>query len=331
MKTEPDAHSREYSLLDWRKSRVALRTGPTVAFAGFLMIAACGANAKGNEATADRGGETSPDGSSEASTPPDANGDARSIPSGKYVAMGSSFAAGPGIPDSIPGQNCGRSTNNYAHLVAADLGLDLTDVSCGGATTDNIASVPQGANPLQITGITPDTQIVTLTVGGNDVSYATSLGTCGQDGANGTSCLAGDVDAAAIDQLVGAEQQKLATMLKAIRQAGPRARIFLVAYPTILPDPPVPCPPRAPFEPTDATFLGMLGKSLQDAFRGAAQEADVHFVDVYSASQGHDACAPDGQRWVEGQTPPAVVPYHPNAMGMRAQADLIEAEIRRTF
>jgi|CZKU01.1.fsa_nt_gi hypothetical protein len=62
----------------------------------------------------------------------------------------------------------------------------------------------------------------------------------------------------------------------------------------------------------------MLGKSLQDAFRGAAQEADVHFVDVYSASQGHDACAPDGQRWVEGQTPPAVVPYHPNAMGMRA-------------
>jgi lysophospholipase L1-like esterase len=245
--------------------------------------------------------------------------------------MGSSFAAGPGIPDSVPGQGCGRSTNNYAHLVAADLGLDLTEVSCGGATSDNIASAPQGANPLQITAVTPDTQIVTLTVGGNDVRYAASLTTCGQDGANGTSCLAAGVDAAAVDQLMAAEEQRLASTLKAVKQAASGARIFLVAYPTILPDPPVPCPPRAPFEPTDATFLGALGKNLQDAFRRAAQEADVHFVDVYNASQGHDVCAPDGQRWVEGQTPPAVVPYHPNATGMRAQADLIEAEIRRTF
>ncbi len=46
-----------------------------------------------------------------------------SIPAGlKYVALGSSFAAGPGIPSPQPGTPaaCGRSTNNYASLVARE-------------------------------------------------------------------------------------------------------------------------------------------------------------------------------------------------------------------
>jgi lysophospholipase L1-like esterase len=246
--------------------------------------------------------------------------------------MGSSVAAGPGIPDSVPGQSCGRSTNNYAHLIATDLGLALTEVSCSGAIIDNVASVPQGTNPLQIAALTPDTRIVTISMGGNDVRYSASLIACGQDGANGTSCLGTDVDTAAINQLLTAERSKLVEMLRAVKQAAPGAKIFLVANTMMLPDPPVSCPPRAPFQAADATFLGMLGKELQDSFVAAAQEADVHFVDVYGASEGHDVCAPDGQRWVEGQTPPAVVPYyHPNATGMRAQADLIEADILRTF
>jgi lysophospholipase L1-like esterase len=305
--------------------------GATLGWTGVLTVAACGASGSSNKATADQPRQTLSDGGPDTSAPSGGNGDAKIGPSGKYVALGSSFAAGPGIPDSVAGQSCGRSTNNYAHLVAADLGLDLTDVSCSGALSDNVASVPQDPNPLQIAAITPDTQIVTVTIGGNDVNYSASLITCGQDGANGTSCLGVAVDTAAIDQRIGAEQQKLVDMLKSVKQAAPGARIFLVTYPMILPAPPVPCPPRAPFESADATFLGTLGKDLQDAFLGAAQVANVHFVDVYGASQGHDVCASDGQRWVEGQTPPAVIPYHPNAAGMRAIADLVEGEIRRTF
>ena len=54
------------------------------------------------------------------------------IPAGsRYVAMGSSFAAGPGLPSRVPGspRRAGRSTGNYAHLVARELGLDLHDVT----------------------------------------------------------------------------------------------------------------------------------------------------------------------------------------------------------
>ncbi|MDP9000395.1 MAG: SGNH/GDSL hydrolase family protein [Myxococcota bacterium] len=314
--------------------------GATLGLASVLTVAACGASGSSNQATPDQPGQTHADGGADTSARSGGNGDARSGPSGKYVAMGSSAASGPGIPDPVPGQSCGRSTNNYAHLIAADLGLDLTEVSCNGAIIDNITAVPQGDNPLQIRAITADTQIVTVSIGGNDVRYWASLVTCGQDGANGTSCLgddagsaadAGAVDTAAIDQLIGAEQQKLVDMLTSVKQAAPSARIFLVAYLRVLPEPPIPCPPRAPFASADATFLGALGNKLQDALVRAAQEAGVHFVDIYSASQGHDVCASEGQRWLEGQTPPAVVPYHANATGMRAEADLIEVEIRRTF
>lgn len=46
----------------------------------------------------------------------------------------------------------------------------------------------------------------------------------------------------------------------------------------------------------------------------------------YAASSGHDACAAADQRWVEGQATTGAAPYHPNAAGMRAAADLILAE-----
>ena len=57
--------------------------------------------------------------------------------------MGSSFGAGPGLPKRAPGsprRAGGRSTANYAHLVAAALDLDLHDVTFSGATTGDLLS-----------------------------------------------------------------------------------------------------------------------------------------------------------------------------------------------
>jgi hypothetical protein len=54
-----------------------------------------------------------------------------------YAALGSSFASGPGIAPIIDA-GCGRSGNNYAHLVAERLGPDLIDVNSGGAAVDDV-------------------------------------------------------------------------------------------------------------------------------------------------------------------------------------------------
>ncbi len=80
-----------------------------------------------------------------------------------YVALGSSFAAGPGIASQLG--YCGRSDNNYSHLVADALGLKLTDVTCNGATIANILYTSQGDAAPQIDSVSPDTALVTVPLG----------------------------------------------------------------------------------------------------------------------------------------------------------------------
>ena len=89
-----------------------------------------------------------------------------------HVALGSPFAAGPGI-EPVIAAGCRRSGNNHPHLVAARLGYDLVDVTSGGATVDDVVSRPQvlmagGTAPPQLDAVVPDADLVTVTVGGNE-------------------------------------------------------------------------------------------------------------------------------------------------------------------
>jgi lysophospholipase L1-like esterase len=251
-------------------------------------------------------------------------------PSGKYVALGSSYASGPLIPE-VADAACLRSTNDYPHLVAARLGLELTDVTCSGATTDHIISIAQGANPPQIDAVTPDTSIVTVTIGGNDVRYSGSALACGASGLQHQSCLGSQVDPQDIQQRLAGLEGKLLATFDRIRAAAPTANIFMVSYFRMLPPRTGPCPPSVPMLPQDEAFVERLGRSLQRISKRAAHRAKVVFVDTYREKH-HDACAPPAQRWVEGEVPasPALM-FHPNAAGMRAAADLIVRKIRRAF
>src|SRR6202012_4410884 len=82
---------------------------------------------------------------------PSASGAAPGWRGARYVAMGSSFAAGPGIPHRVEGspRSAGRSTGNYAHLVARRLGLDLVDVTFSGATTKEFVT-GSASRPAQL-------------------------------------------------------------------------------------------------------------------------------------------------------------------------------------
>ena len=64
-----------------------------------------------------------------------------SVASGaRYVALGSSYAAGPGVTHAADARDprCTRSNDNYAHQIARRLKLELVDVSCSGATTRHV-------------------------------------------------------------------------------------------------------------------------------------------------------------------------------------------------
>jgi lysophospholipase L1-like esterase len=245
-------------------------------------------------------------------------------PGAKYVAMGSSFAAGPGIP--VVGPTCGSSDHNYAHLVAAALHLDLTDVSCSGATTDYILSTSQGAAALQINAVTPDTVLVTMTIGGNDIGFTRWTGFCSGKAAD-EHCAA-NLDRDSISKAVDLLPGKLTATVDAIRARAPNAIVVIVTYPRVFPEDSATCTELA-MSAEDSAFLRALGQSLEDAFVRVAAERRTLIADAYVLAKNHGPCAASG-RWVNGNTvAQSGARYHPPAEAHIEMARLVREALGR--
>src|SRR5271165_556434 len=94
-----------------------------------------------------------------------------------YVAMGDSYTSAPGVlPVELTAPpECGQSEVNYPHLVAAALKLSVTDVSCGGAKTENFTVAQYPHQPPQFDALTASTEVVSLGMGGNDHNLFATL------------------------------------------------------------------------------------------------------------------------------------------------------------
>jgi lysophospholipase L1-like esterase len=251
---------------------------------------------------------------------------------GPYVALGDSFTAGPLIPNQV-GQpaGCARSDHNYPSIVAAAIDAPLLrDRSCSAATTVNMAS-PQavllGSNPPQFDGLTPDTALVTIGIGGNDVGLVGAALTCLELGAlapTGTACRSnfakpggGDV---LVDQ-IAATGPKIAATLQAIHARSPQARVLLVGYPAVAPRDGRGCYPLVPLSDDDITYLEEMLRGTNAMLAEQAAANDTEYVDTYEESTGHDVCKAIGTRWFEGLVPMSLAfPVHPNVLGEASMA-----------
>jgi lysophospholipase L1-like esterase len=259
----------------------------------------------------------------------------------RYVALGSSFAAGPGIePVLDPG--CGRSGANYPRLVAERLGLDLVDVSCGGATVDAVVRTPQvllggGTVPPQVDAVDARAGLVTVTVGGNDVDYLLTMLRCSYRVApeaappSARAFFGAPVDRDAVERALAGLAVELAALVGAVRQRAPHARVLLVDYLTVLPPSGGGCP-VLPMDGADLAFCRGIAEQLEAATETAARATGADLVRASAASRDHSVCSV--QPWVTGwefgdMAAGGVVPYHPNAAGMRAVADLLTGHLRR--
>jgi lysophospholipase L1-like esterase len=235
----------------------------------------------------------------------------------RYVALGSSYAAGTNIP--AQGPVCGRSDRNYPNLVAAALQLELVDVSCSSATTANLLSEPQGDLAPQVEAVTADTELVTITAGGNDVQYILTALTCGQAP---ESCVP-TLDTATIDAAVADLPSRLEALAVAVRERAPDAAIMLVTYLQVVPPEGAECA-LLQLDADEAAYVSDLGQRLDQAFRTAADATDMVLVDAYSPTAGHGQCTADGAPWMSGfDGGPEGVFYHPTAAGHQAMADLV--------
>ena len=247
----------------------------------------------------------------------------------RYVALGDSYSAASGVlpPDPAAPPGCMRSIQNYPHVIAGATGAQLTDVTCGAAETKDYYESQQPGVAPQLDAVQRDTQLVTMTIGGNDSGvFIDSIVECGAAGLStagqGSPCK-DRYGSSFEDTIRTTTYPSLVEALQAVRAKAPRAKVAILGYPWIMPTS-VGCFDKMPVAEGDVPYLRGIQATLNDAVRRAATATGATYVDMNSVSEGHDACQPIGTRWIEPVlqgTNPVVV--HPNALGeqqMAAQA-----------
>ncbi|MCS5499422.1 SGNH/GDSL hydrolase family protein [Cnuibacter physcomitrellae] len=260
----------------------------------------------------------------------------------QYVALGDSYSAGYGLTpltgEPVPG--CAQAAVDYPHQLAAAYDLDLTDVTCAGAWATNMTTpqvTPAGTADPQVDALSADTDIVTVTLGGNDLGFADVAAAClalsptgpvagtnPSDPFQASNCesifVQGGVDTLA-QRLADVVVPDIAAGLAAIRAKAPNAQVFVVGYPAITPDAahtptgPAGCwttpldnlqpvPDSFPFTTTDVPYLHQIEDELDLAVQAqtAAAGAGFTYVPTFEATLAHSACAPADEQYVEGVT-----------------------------
>jgi lysophospholipase L1-like esterase len=240
-----------------------------------------------------------------------ASGSASAAPreSVEYDALGDSYASGFGVP---PYEACGRSQAAYAVQLDGRMKIDLDDfAACAGATTTSLVSGGQ------LNALDADTDLVTLTIGGNDIGWSTAV----------TACLGGtDAQCAGALALVrGRVTNQLPGLLDSvysqISTGAPDAHVVVTGYPRL-------------FSSEYGAFLGASPSEqealndgadlLNSVIADAAHEHGFQFVDVTKRFVGHGANAPDP--WILGPFDPGA--FHPNAAGYEAYTAAVTAAIK---
>ncbi|MCL2543476.1 MAG: SGNH/GDSL hydrolase family protein [Nocardioidaceae bacterium] len=223
-----------------------------------------------------------------------------------YDALGDSYASGYGVGGSGP---CGQSPSAYGRQVDGRMHIALDDfVACAGATT---ASLVSGG---QLNALDPSTDLVTLTIGGNDIGWSTAV----------TACLGGTDQqcAGAISAILGRIRSQLPSLLDGlysqVRADAPNAEVLVTGYPRL-------------FSPEYGAYLGASPAEQQSLNDGAdvlngviANAAAAHgfdFVDVTKRFVGHGVNSPEP--WVT--SPFDAQALHPNADGWAAYTAAVTA------
>jgi hypothetical protein len=247
----------------------------------------------------------------------------------KYVAMGDSYTSGPGIlPYAIGAPpECGQSSLNYPHLAASALNLSLTDVSCGGASTEDFTVAQFPSQPPQFDALGESTEVVTVGMGGNDHNlFGTLVRGCSEEDIKATTkAPCKEKFEAFVTKTIEEDKGPAEQALREIKILAPKAKVFIVGYPDITPAKGS-CPGKLPWTEGDLKwFRNTVQKEGNAGLKAGAKANGAIYVDTFKASEGHDVCQPVGTRWIEPLIGSLTgIPVHPNALGEEQDAFDVE-------
>ena len=275
----------------------------------------------------------------------------------QYVALGDSFSSGEGVspysPESmIDGtNNCHRSLFAYSKQLEQAMSLDYSLVNfraCSGATTWNVLN-GQNNEPAQLTSINSTTDVVTLTIGGNDVGFKEFA----------AACVTGLCDEGSVAYNTALQNVNtiLPTVLpntynQILDSLSEDADLYVLGYPHVAPEKSVtdlpPYPTTCPYlyngnsgSGTDVVpnpwgnargafdITARINAHIESVVHDISLQDDrIHFIDVNeigSPFAGHDVCSSDPYFANVNTDVPSI--FHPNLKGQQALADILKAKL----
>ncbi|HCZ28829.1 TPA: hypothetical protein DHU97_03770 [Candidatus Saccharibacteria bacterium] len=252
------------------------------------------------------------------------------------MAMGDSFSSGEGNPafeagtDTNDANECHRSSQAYPHLLQNISSLNLGTmafVACSGATTANVlyggtSDGNWGEGP-QVDALSSDTEVVTITIGGNDAGFQEYLQGCVI-----APCGPSTVTYNAMIDLIDSSSflSNLETTYEEILDGATSTNVYVIDYPYLTAD--------------DAGYCGVIdfsgARDIQVALNstialavanvraGSTDYSDrLHYV-----STNYTGSPFEGQHLCNGGTSDfGSTTFHPNVLGHTHYAEVVAAAI----
>jgi lysophospholipase L1-like esterase len=163
----------------------------------------------------------------------------------------------------------------------------------------------------QLGALSRRTDLVSITIGGNDVGFASTMITCTLR--NDAGCQAAVDDATDIGQ--NELPPKLDATYSGIAHRAPNARVLVLGYPMLF-DETAPTCGFAGMSISKRRAINQGARLLNEVIQERAEAAGFTFVDVTDEFAGHGACAP--QAWIHGLVIlPPTNSFHPTGNGYR--------------
>ncbi len=279
----------------------------------------------------------------------------------QYVAMGDSFSSGEGNAPyisntGVSGVNeCHRSEDAYAMQIDNTPTLNIQLVAflaCSGATTNDVLGISETDNPngrwseagqIAYLSVLDEVDIVTLSIGGNDIGFTDFA----------TSCVLASCDeyssiyATTVDNINGLDTVLEASYIDVLDQLPVGGDLYVVNYPMLVPM------DKTTLDPIDmdchylynGTTVGTElvnhwgnGQAAQDViarlnakieevvYEISLTDSRIHYLDVSDDFTGHDVCSSGSYFFNNYATDPTAM-FHPNDEGVDLLSTLIAIEI----
>lgn len=221
-----------------------------------------------------------------------------------YVALGDSYSSGVGTGDYYnDGSGCDRSPEGYPALwSAAHSTASFTLAACTGAKTSDVLN-------NQLGGLSSSTNLVTITIGGNDAGFSTIMEDCIFDSDSGCVSEVDSAESYVQTTLPGL----LDNVYSAIRSHAPNASVVVLGYPRFYQ---VPGSCIVGLSNTKRTAIDGGADVLDTTTANeAAKYANFHFADVRTIFGPHEICS-SGTSWLHSvDWTDLTESYHPTPAG----------------